>query len=181
MSRWLLKPDELWSWPELRSQQALPRSPGVYGWYFKGLSKHVPLSTCHKHDGWSLAYVGIAASRPRAERVKSIQTLHKRIGVHFTGNACGSTLRLSLGCLLASKLGIELRRVGSSGTRLTFDLNAGEQKLSAWMVEHARVVFIEHPRPRELEEELIRELDLPLNLESNDQHPFHETLSKLRA
>lgn len=32
--------------------------------------------------------------------------------------ACGSTLRLTLGCLLAEQLGIQLRRVGS-GARVT--------------------------------------------------------------
>ena len=50
--------------------------------------------------------------------------------VPYRGNAYGSTLRLTLGCLLADQLGIELRRVGS-GTRLTF--GDGEQALSEWM------------------------------------------------
>jgi hypothetical protein len=43
------------------------------------------------------------------------------------GNAEGSTLRLSSGCILAEQLGIQLRRVGS-GKRLTF--GTGEQRLS---------------------------------------------------
>ena len=40
-----------------------------------------------------------------------------RIRYHFRGNAEGSTLRLTLGCLLIKPLGIELRRVGSGKRR----------------------------------------------------------------
>jgi len=43
---------------------------------------------------------------------------------HFTGNAEGSTLRLTLGCLLSETLNIKLRRVGR-GKRHTFT-NPGE-------------------------------------------------------
>lgn len=53
---------------------------------------------------------------------QSQQDLHQRVCYHYTGNAEGSTsdaptLRLTLGSLLASELGIELRRVGSSRRR----------------------------------------------------------------
>jgi hypothetical protein len=51
-------------------------------------------------------------------------------------NAEGSTLRLTLGCLLADELGIELRRVGS-GKRFTF--STGEKRLSEWMEANARI------------------------------------------
>ncbi|WP_386143941.1 GIY-YIG nuclease family protein [Streptomyces yanii] len=39
----------------------------------------------------------------------STQNLRTRVRYHYRGNAAGSTLRLTLGCLL----GLELRRVGS--------------------------------------------------------------------
>ncbi|MEU1194017.1 GIY-YIG nuclease family protein [Streptomyces sp. NPDC005859] len=39
----------------------------------------------------------------------STQNLRKRVRYHYRGNAAGSTLRLTLGCLL----GLDLRRVGS--------------------------------------------------------------------
>jgi hypothetical protein len=42
-------------------------------------------------------------------------------------------------------------------------------------------VFAEAQQPRTLEKELLRELDLPLNLEGNSQHPFRETLSNIRT
>ncbi|MFF0831608.1 GIY-YIG nuclease family protein [Streptomyces sp. NPDC003344] len=63
----------------------------------------------------------------------STQNLRKRVRHHYQGNATGSTLRLSLGCLL----GFELRRAGS-GKRMTFG-KAGEATLSQWMADDARV------------------------------------------
>jgi hypothetical protein len=93
------------------------------------------------------------------------------------GNAEGSTLRLSLGCLLAHQLGIELRRVGS-GVRMTF--STGEQRLSDWLAENARVVWTVCDQPWRLEEELIAGLNLPVNLDQNRNHAFHQTLSELR-
>jgi hypothetical protein len=93
------------------------------------------------------------------------------------GNAEGSTLRLSLGCLLADHLGIELQRVGS-GQRLTF--STGEAAISHWLEENARVAWHVCERPWELEEELISNFNLPLNLDMNIANAFHPVLSQLR-
>ena len=93
------------------------------------------------------------------------------------GNAKSSTLRLTLGCILCDQLQIELRRV-SSGTRMTFA--EGEYALSAWMTENARVVWAETAEPWLAEAKLIQELSLPLNLDQNSAHPFHERLSSFR-
>lgn len=93
------------------------------------------------------------------------------------GNAEGSTLRLTLGCLLADVLAIELRRVGS-GKRLTF--SAGEEQLSNWMAENARVVWNVCEEPWKLEQELIKSVCLPLNLDQNGAHEFFPKLSALR-
>lgn len=176
---WLLKPERLWSWAELHPSKVMPpRHAGVYGWYFNHLPAVVPTADCHCIGSLVLAYVGIAPKAIRAELPPSKQTLRNRVRYHFRGNAEGSTLRLTLGCLLAEELGLELRRVGS-GKRLTF--HAGEAKLSAWLAEHARVVFIQQPEPWMLEKELIGTLPLPLNLAENSHHPFHSTLTGIRA
>jgi hypothetical protein len=71
-----------------------------------------------------------------------------------------------------------LRRVGS-GTRLTFA--DGEARLSQWMAENAFVCWVAHQRPWELEDALLKTLDLPLNLQGNDQHPFRHHLRSIRA
>ena len=59
------------------------------------------------------------ASHPGTGDLSSQQTLRQRLRTHYAGNAEGSTLRKTLGCLLAEELGIQLRRVGS-GNRKTF-------------------------------------------------------------
>ncbi|MGW5126854.1 GIY-YIG nuclease family protein [Streptomyces sp. NPDC004069] len=124
-------------------------------------------------DAGRLLYVGIAP-RHMANRT-STQNLRKRARYHFRGNAYGSTLRLTIGCLL----GLELRRVGS-GKRMTFGM-AGETTLSQRMAENARVCWVEHGEPWVLESELISQLDLPLNLDQNRHNAFHSRLKGLRA
>lgn len=93
------------------------------------------------------------------------------------GNAEGSTLRLSLGCILSEQLGIELRRVGS-GNRLTFA--TGEGRLSEWLEDNARVAWLQCEQPWEMEAQLIGSINLPLNLEQNTRCSFHCVLSQLR-
>ena len=86
-------------------------------------------------------------------------------------------MRLTLGCLLADQLGLELRRVGS-GKRMTF--GPGEAALSEWMAENALVVWHVCERPWEVEERLISELCLPFNLDRNRANAFHPVLSGIR-
>ncbi|MBP2707349.1 hypothetical protein JOL79_26545 [Microbispora sp. RL4-1S] len=163
----LVEPTRLWEAAEVLARPSpVPAAPGVYGWYFTQ-APHPLLPTDR------LLYVGIAPRRI-ATRV-SKQNLRNRVRYHFRGNAEGSTLRLTLGCLL----GLELRRVGS-GRRLTFG-KVGETELTAWMAEYARVCWTQHNKPWAAETELIAQLDLPLNLDQNRHHAFHPYLSGLRA
>lgn len=177
----ILTPARFWSRVEVMGRGSpVPRSPGVYGWYFKTQPGEVPVSDCHMFSGFPLLYVGIAPKAPPTNgRPASRQSLASRVKYHFRGNAEGSTLRLTLGCLLSQSLGIALRRVGS-GNRLTFT-KPGEERLDAWMAENAFVCWQEISAPWNAEEELIRTLSLPLNLAQNRDHPFHQTLKALRA
>lgn len=94
---------------------------------------------CVVRDGLTLLYVGIAPKAPPMNgRPSSKQTLRGRIRYHMNGNAESSTLRLTLGCLLSSQLGIDLRRVGS-GTRMTFADD--EARLNDWLAENAFVLL----------------------------------------
>ena len=58
------------------------------------------------------------AAQKRLRESEERLRLSRRIQYHMRGNAEASTLRLTLGCLLAEELDIELRRVGH-GKRLT--------------------------------------------------------------
>jgi len=158
----------------LATPSPVPKVSGLYAWFFRNVPEGVPAKDCIRRKGLTLLYVGIAPSR-----VGSKATLRSRIRQHFQSNAAGSTLRLTLGCLLADQLGIRLRGVGTKG-RLTFGVE-GEKKLSEWMEQNAFVCWVKHPRPWEVEKEIIKRLPPPLNIEGNAQHPFCGPLSALRS
>jgi len=145
----------------------VPRSPGLYAWFFDEAPPGIDLTGCYSASGLSLLYIGISPREPPANgKPASRSTLRHRLRTHYAGNAEGSTLRKTLGCLLADRLGIELRRVGS-GNRRTFT-NRGEQELDSWMGEHALVAWMETDRPWELELTILRSgLRLPLNVRDN--------------
>ena len=179
-ARRLLEPTRLFTRQEvLRRPSPVPSRPGVYAWYFRDLPPGVPSDGCHSHAGLPLLYVGISPSKPPSNgKAPSKQSLARRLRYHFSGNAAGSTLRLTLGCLLAEKLVIYLTRVGS-GARYTFT-NPGEIKLDAWMERNALVCWVEHPQPWELEAELLEYLALPLNIHGNARHPYTPALRACR-
>lgn len=163
----LRRPKQLWTRDQvLERPSPVPASPGIYGWHFT----KPPAETLAADQ---LLYVGIA---PRHISTRSsTQTLRHRIRYHFRGNAEGSTLRLTLGCLL----GLELRRVGS-GRRMTFG-NHGETELSTWMTQNARVCWYSFAAPWTIEPAVIAQTAPPLNLAHNHDHPFHSHLTNLRA
>lgn len=163
----------------LSKSRPVPQAPGVYGWWFKKLPADIDTQECKKREGLTLLYTGISPKEtPKNGARASTQNLRKRIRTHYAGNAAGSTLRLSLGCLLYKELGIELRRYGSMEKRRHF--GKGEPYLSGWMHDNALVSWIEDDQPWILEKELIAELDLPLNCDQNQRNDFHETLTNRR-
>jgi hypothetical protein len=175
----LLCPARLYSRDEVLSRPCpVPKASGVYAWYFREVPPRVPVTGCIGCGDDTLLYVGISPSAPPQNgKSPSKQSLWHRIRYHYSGNAEGSTLRLTLGCLLADQLGIQLRRVGS-GNRMTF--GPGEVKLSEWMAQNAFVTFHVCECPWELEAELLQTVSLPLNLDQNRNHTFHSVLSEAR-
>ena len=162
----------------LGSSTLVPKAGGLYFWFFKETPSGVPLNGCLSLEGKTLLYAGISPkSPPKNGKPPSKQTLRDRVRYHLTGNAEGSTLRLSLGVLLSEQLGIQLRRVGS-GRRMTF--HDGENALNNWLDENAFVGWVLHKEPWIIESEAIQKLSLPINLEGNKHHPFQGTLKALR-
>jgi hypothetical protein len=175
-----LNPEQVHSRNEVLSRPCpVPDSAGVYGWWFRRLPVPMDVSRCQTRGDLILLYTGISPKRPPANgRPPSNETIRSRIKTHYTGNAGGSTLRKTLGCLLAEELGLELRRVGS-GKKATFV--HGEQTLSDWMAEYALVAWVTDPEPWILEDHLIATLDVPLNLAGNARNQFHRELTRIRA
>lgn len=156
-------------------QQNIPAEHGVYFWWIKDLPVNIPLDSCIRYGAYSLVYAGISPDKKGKPNSKA--TLKTRIRTHYFGNAEGSTLRRTLGVLLAEQSGYPLRRVGS-GKRMTFT-HLGEQWLDQWMQENAAVSYIVMPEPWIVEEELLKQISLPLNLKGNE-HEFKSSLSCLR-
>ena len=175
-----LNPQRVYSRQEVLARPSpVPAAGGVYGWWFRCLPPRVDVRDCNPHGDLRLLYAGISPRQPPCDgRPSSQQTLRQRLRMHYAGNAEGSTLRKTLGCLLSGELDIQLRRVGS-GTRKTFA--EGEQVLSAWMADNAFVSWVTREHPWELEDDLIAAVDLPLNLEGNSRNRFHQVLTQARA
>jgi hypothetical protein len=175
----LLDPARLYSATEIVSRPCpVPARPGVYAFYFDQPLPGIDSSGAHRVGRHALLYVGIAPKPPPLNgRAPSKSHLRQRLRTHYCGNAAGSTLRRTLGCLLSSQLEIQLRRVGSGG-RYTFT-NPGEQLVDDWMMQHAFVTWVETSAPWELEKELLSSaLRLPLNIDGN---PWLEAVAVVRA
>jgi len=173
----ITNPVALYSRPEVLSTYSLlPSVPGIYGWFIKDIPGNVSIDGCVTKGPLTLLYVGI--SPDKIGKPNSRQNLRKRITTHFRGNAEGSTLRRSLGVLLAEESGYPLRRVGS-GKRMTLT-HSGEQWLDDWMTDNAFVCCLEHQAPWEFEDELLSSLSLPLNIKGNRDHPFARVLTEAR-
>ena len=148
-------------------QGGVPDRAGVYAWFFSAVPPGLDTAGCYEIDGWTLLYVGISPKpAPLNGRAPSRSTLRRRLRTHFGGNAAGSTLRKTLGCLLSEELGAVLRRVGSGG-RYTLT-NPGEQRLDDWLRANARVAWAETAEPWTLERAILTSgLPLPLNIRDN--------------
>lgn len=165
----------LWSRAEVVADPCpVPPASGVYAWFFREIPPKVPTGGCIQRDDWTLLYIGISP-----KTATSNGTLQSRLGYHMgkTGreNAEGSTLRMTLGCLLSEALGIRLERPRN---RFTFGL--GEAILTEWIGRNCYVAWTVDPEPWQLEELLIGSLNLPLNIKGNNRHPFCATLKTLR-
>ena len=167
----LTQPSRIWSSEACYKPSPIPATSGVYGWFFKEIPHpDIDLEGCVRFDDLTLLYVGIAPKKPSANGgPPSTGNLRKRIRYHYGGNASGSTLRTTLGCLLEPSLGTQLRRVGK---KTTVNFGAAEDSLTGWMNKNAFVAWVEDAEPWLWEHEAIERLDLPLNLQHNAHNPF---------
>jgi hypothetical protein len=153
-----------------------PFKPGFYAWWCHrdGLSKATPAIPFEHRDPtnrqWSLLYVGISPNGPRSARNIAIRFAKD----HTSGNIGGSTFRQSLAALTMEGLALQPRR-GSDRSRLI-----SEAPLSRWIEDFCGVTFAPVERPWEIEAEVIRLLNPPLNID-NGTHPFRLEVKACRA
>jgi len=170
----LLQPSRCWSPRELIANfDNVPRSRGIYAWFFRSLPPGVPsLDTCSGQFG-TLLYVGIAPNGPVSKR-----TLRDRIKDHLKGPIAASTLRRSLAGLLAKDLGLKIVRNSQGRVQLPPDQEA---ILTQWMSNVAHIAWVVCDQPWDLERQLLAQGPrLPLNI-SGSKDVYAKELRRVRG
>ena len=145
----------------------MPRESGLYAWWAPaGLLPAVSGPAHPSVDGLELLYVGLA---------KNLRA--RMVGNHFRGPTGSSTLRRALIALLMPSEGYTTRW---TKTRVV-PIDADEARLSAWMRQHLRVPWAQHPEPHAVEAPVIAELTPPLNQAHNKSHPLYSRIAAARA
>lgn len=168
----VIAPRELTSLVDVRTA---PRDKGIYTWWFDPGVLDVPDAAYPAVQGRRLLYVGIAPRKPSSAGAGSASRLRNRLTTHAAKDASRSTLRLTLGALLADELDLSLR---INENRINWGPE-GESKLTRWMEQHAAMSWLVDDEPWLLEHELINEVPLALNIDGRND-PFARYLSELR-
>lgn len=161
--------------PKNHSSDRIPDNPGNYIVCLKkdsrlpGIGINYEMKT---YQGLNVIYTGIAGKSLRKRDYKQ----------HFTGNNAGrSTLRKSLGSMFGY---IKIARDKDSNNGKTKFKEGDEIRLSEWMQSNLVLYFKSNSNPDILEDELIKELNPPLNLSKNNNsmnQEFRNRLSELRS
>lgn len=168
----ILSPVSLRAVAEVRSS---PTCPGIYGWWMKRGALDIPDARYEEQDGHQLLYVGISPRKPSATGRTSKGTVRDRLVTHATKDASRSTLRRTLGVLLADDLGLTL---GVHRGREHYGPE-GEALISHWLDANARIAWVVDPAPWEAEEELLAQATLALNLDGRSD-AFARSISSRR-
>jgi hypothetical protein len=122
----------------------------------------------YSQEGYELLYVGA-----------SVDPLSRRVLEHLNGNTKGSSLRMTVGALMSSELGLE---PVTTPRRTYFDFGSdGEARLTDWMLAHTRVATAASAQPYADERELLTTIPLPFNISERRRHPFSKYLMAQRA
>ncbi|KGN37505.1 DUF6884 domain-containing protein [Knoellia subterranea] len=144
------------------------RAPGMYSWYVDAEGATDLSHGLGQHVEPGLIYAGLAGATRRSGAPSS-NTLWGRIAtMHLGKKQQFSTLRRSLGSILAHADGVAA---------------IDEIRLTAWMLDHLRVITVptaDADTLDELETVILSELDPPLNLAKVPRTPLRVRLSELR-
>lgn len=144
----------------------VPQLGGLYTWWFSKWPPLVPVHDTVVHEGRRLLYVGIAP-----QDSLSSGTLQSRLPNHYRGRLAQSTLRRTLSALLQAELHLSFTLTNAGKLKTSIK---NETRLTQWMDENARVSWILHPEPWEVEDHLIA-VRLPLNIDGS-LDPFAKVL-----
>lgn len=148
----------------------VPSEKGIYAWLFTHGRLPVPDAPYAHANGFDLLYVGIAPKKPSSKGKESASRLRSRIRSHCKGDASRSTLRLTLGVLLAEELNLSL---GIHKGRLNWGAD-GEVRLTGWINAYARMTWVEIETPWVVEDELLLHATVALNIDGRTDAFSHE-------
>lgn len=148
---------------------------GVYLLFFRaaeGLLIRTLYSELESHalcrvGDYSLMYVGSTQN-----------SLARRIWHHFKCDSRASSLRTTVASIVGADLDLTACRIGRS-QRCHF--GDSEKRLSAWMVENAKVAYFKCERPLFLEASLIHLFAPPFNISRRRGHGYAKHLMSLRG
>ena len=147
--------------------------PGLYFVFFRNgielltrtdyfaLSSDVPLRT----DAGHLLYIGATT-----------QGLRTRIKQHLKGDGRVSSLRRTVGVMLADELQLRVH-LG----RMNFHFGEGEERLTRWLCDNTLISVHPTKNPMGAEKFLIGTLSTPLNITARRTHPYAKHLMNLKA
>ena len=161
--------------PSKHSSNDIPDNPGNYIVCLRRGSKLPDIGTDYVMKAFqklNVIYTGIAGKSLRKRDYRQ----------HFTGNNAGSsTLRKSLGSLFGYP---KIARDKDPSNGKTKFKERDEIQLSEWMQSNLMLYFKSNLNPDSFENELIEELNPPLNLSKNKNivnREFRSKLSELRS
>lgn len=161
--------------PATGTKEEIPKAPGNYLVTIRDIKALPALGfelVTRQYKGLELIYTGISKT-----------DLYKRIWKsHIYGTAGRSTLRRTLGSLFGYTP-IPRDKNNPENGKIRFN-DADEEALTAWIRENLVFHILRNDAPVEMEKELIRSLNPPLNLDENDNpvnQEFRSTLSKCRS
>jgi hypothetical protein len=132
---------------EVRTQ--VPAVPGLYAWWAPPAILPELFGPAHPAmPDLRLLYVGLATK------------LRSRLASNHLRRSGSSTLRRTLAGLLLDEQGYRTR-----WTDRVILVDEDEARLTDWMGTNLHVSWCEHPTPRDVEGDIIRELHPPLNVE----------------
>ena len=145
------------------------KTPGMYSWWVdRAGAEDLTVGLGHRVDP-GLIYAGLAGATRKKSGKSSTNTVWSRIKtMHLGRNHNLSTLRWSIGSVLAEGSGHQ---------------GVDEASLTKWMMEHLRVVTIAGLDPLTLDDvetDVLRSLNPPLNLAKVERTELRTTLSALR-
>ncbi len=149
--------------------------PGLYAWWVDTTGSQLISSRLGVSIPAGIVYVGQAGA---AKDRDNHATLGSRIGDnHISGRIRNSTFRLTVAAILLEDLESHISGDRNIGP-------AGESVISDWVSKHMSITVAPLRDPKRIgafEDQVLSELDPPLNLKGMANSPVRETLSQRRS